>query len=270
MLSISKQKLVSSLAFKKFRDSEGLFVAEGGKLISDLASGGLRCVYLFATNKNAYSIEHQEFIEVTERELQKISNQKTPQGVLAVFKIPKYEVDFKNVQNTLSLALDDVQDPGNVGTIIRLADWFGIANVYCSSGCADAFAPKTVQATMGALARIKIHRVDLHEFLSVNKSHTTIYGTFLEGENIYQTNLSHSGIIVMGNEGNGISENIKSLIDKKLHIPSFPQNNPTSESLNVAVATALVCGEFRRQNCINYANHGLALDQISPHFDTND
>jgi len=242
---VSKQKLVRSLAMKKFRDSEGLFVAEGAKLICDLANGGLECVYLFST-QNSYVAENKEFIEITEQELQKISNQKTPQGALAVFKIPKYEINFENIKNELSIALSDVQDPGNVGTIIRLADWFGFANIYCSEGCADAFAPKTVQATMGALARVKIHRVNLHEFLSANTKHTTIYGTFLKGENIYQTQLKKTGIIVMGSEGNGISEDIKPLITNKITIPTFSQNSQRTESLNVAVAAAIVCSEFRR------------------------
>ena len=246
MLSQSKQQLVRSLAMKKFRDSEGMFVAEGMKLICDLIDGGLECVYLFSTNNNYFS-ENKEVIEISENELNKISNQKTPQGALAVFKIPEYEINFGNIKNELSLALDNVQDPGNVGTIIRLADWFGIGNIYCSQGCADTFAPKTVQATMGALARVKIHRVDLHDFLSANAEDTTIYGTFLEGEDIYRTPLSQTGIIVMGNEGNGISDNIKLLINRKITIPSFPPNHQKSESLNVAVVTAIVCSEFRRR-----------------------
>jgi TrmH family RNA methyltransferase len=215
-------------------------------LIRDLANGGLECVYLFST-KNSYFTENKEVIEISEDELQKISNQKTPQGALAVFKIPKYEINFENIKNELSLALDNVQDPGNVGTIIRLADWFSIANIYCSESCADTFAPKTVQATMGALARVKIHRVNLYEFLSANTTHTTIYGTFLEGENIYQTQLNKTGVIVMGSEGNGISENIKPLITNKITIPPFPPNIKSAESLNVAVATAIVCSEFRRK-----------------------
>lgn len=247
MLSISKQKFVRSLSIKKFRDSEGLFLAEGVKLISELIDGGLKCEYLFSTENSNLSA-NKEVIKITEQELQKISNQKTPQGALAVFKIPNYEIDFENIKNELSLALDDVQDPGNVGTIIRLADWFGISNIYCSAGCADAFAPKTVQATMGALARVQIHRVNLYEFLSANIKYLETYGTFLEGENIYRTRLKRTGIIVMGSEGNGISENIKSLITHRITIPSFPGNSQRAESLNVAVATAIVCSEFRREN----------------------
>ncbi|MDR1653189.1 MAG: RNA methyltransferase [Prevotellaceae bacterium] len=247
MISSSLQKLVRSLSLKKFRDSEGLFVAEGAKLISDLACGGLECVFLFSTNKSACFFENAKFIDITERELQKISNQKTPQNALAVFKIPKYQIDFEKIPNELSLALDDVQDPGNVGTIIRLADWFGIANIYCSAGCADTFMPKTVQATMGALSRVKIHRVDLHEFLWANNEKTAIYGASLRGANIYQTELTNNGIIVMGNEGKGISDSIKTLVTNEITIPSFPENRSASESLNVAAATAIVCGEFRRR-----------------------
>ena len=246
MISISQQKLVRSLSMKKFRDSEGLFLAQGVKIINDLIGSGLECVYLFST-KNNYIFESQEVIEISEIELRKISDQKTPQGCLAVFKIPKYEIDFANIKNELSLALDDVQDPGNVGTIIRVAEWFGIANIYCSQGCADIFAPKTVQATAGALSRVKIHRVDLFDFLSVNANNTTIYGTFLDGENIYTSMLYQKGIVVMGNEGNGISEKIKSLITNRITIPSFSRKEQSPESLNVAVATAIVCSEFRRK-----------------------
>jgi TrmH family RNA methyltransferase len=146
----------------------------------------------------------------------------------------------------LSIALDDVQDPGNLGTIIRIADWFGIKDVICSLHCADAYGPKTVQATMGALARVRVHYVDLASFLSDCKE-LPIYGTCMDGENIYNKQLSPHGIIVMGNEGNGISDSVRSLVSEKLLLPNYPFGETTSESLNVGVATALVCGEFRRR-----------------------
>lgn len=249
MLSKNKIKLITSLSQKKFRDEAGLFIAEGTKLVNDLSTAFV-CVTLVATKEWLNSnkeIKASELIEVAETELHKISNQKTQQGVLAVFEKPKYSWTLDDVNQKLNLALDDVQDPGNLGTIIRIADWFGISNVFCSEHSADAFNTKTVQATMGALARVKVHQVNLREFLlSVHKK-TPVYGTFMDGENIYKKSLTPNGIIVMGNEGNGISTEIEALVSERLLIPNYPEGHLTSESLNVGVATALVCGELRRR-----------------------
>ena len=249
MLSKNKTKLISSLSQKKFRDETGLFIAEGTKLITDL-SVGFRCVTLVATphwfSQNK-AIQADELIEASEAELQKVSNQKSPQGVLALFQKPAFAPDLAEISSRLSLALDDVQDPGNLGTIIRIADWFGIHDIFCSLHSVDAFSPKTVQATMGALARVRVHSVDLPEFLASLQGKVAVYGTFMDGENIYEKSLSQQGIIVMGNEGNGISPEIEGLVTDKLLIPNYPAGQPTSESLNVGVATALVCGEFRRR-----------------------
>lgn len=249
MLSKNKIKLITSLTQKKFRDETNLFVAEGTKLVADL-SVGFSCVTLVATaqwfSQNP-AIPADERIEATELELQKISNQKSPQGVLAVFRKPEYQADIADLSGKLCLALDDVQDPGNLGTIIRIADWFGIHHIFCSRHSADAFSPKTVQATMGALARVRVYTVDLPEFLNSILGKLPVYGTFMDGENIYNKTLSQHGMIVMGNEGNGISPEIERLVTDKLLIPNYPAGQPTSESLNVGVATALVCGEFRRR-----------------------
>lgn len=249
MLSKNKIKLITSLSQKKFRDETGLFIAEGTKLVNDLSSA-FACVTLVATkewlNSNT-TIKTPELIEVTEAELHKISNQKTQQGVLAVFEKPKYSWTADDLSQTLNLALDDVQDPGNLGTIIRIADWFGISNVFCSEHSADVFNTKTVQATMGALARVKVHHVNLKEFLQSVHKKVPVYGTFMNGENIYKKSLTTNGIIVMGNEGNGISPEIEALVSERLLIPNYPEGQLTSESLNVGVATALVCGEFRRR-----------------------
>lgn len=249
MLSKNKIKLISSLSQKKFRDETGLFVAEGTKLVSDL-SVAFPCELLLVTEarKNEFSsIQAIEMVEVTEQELAKVSAQKSPQGVLALFRKPIHVLNYADLANRLTLALDDVQDPGNLGTIIRIADWFGIQDILCSLHCADAFSTKTVQATMGALARVKVHPVDLPEFLHQVAGQLPVYGTFMDGEDIYESRLSPSGIIVMGNEGNGISVEIEELVTQKLLIPNFPKGQPTSESLNVGVATALVCAEFRRR-----------------------
>ena len=169
-----------------------------------------------------------------------------PQSVVALFKKPTYQLDYKSLGSQLSLMLDTVQDPGNLGTIIRIADWFGIENVICSKETVDVYNPKVVQATMGALSRVRVHYLDLEKMLQDLKG-VPVFGTFLEGDDIYEETLPPSGIIVMGNEGNGISSNVKKYVDRKLYIPNFPQSRDTSESLNVAVATAIVCSEFRRR-----------------------
>lgn len=249
MISKNKIKLITSLSQKKFRDESGLFIAEGTKLVLDLASV-FQCSILLATPEwlnNHSAITAAELIEATESELAKISKQKSPQGVMAVFTKPTYKLNNYKFDNKLILALDDVQDPGNLGTIIRIADWFGITDIFCSEHSADVYNPKTVQATMGALARVKIHTVNLASFLETSAANTPIYGTFLDGDNIYTTSLTQHGIIVMGNEGNGISAEIENKINSRLLIPNFPAGQPTSESLNVGVATALVCAEFRRR-----------------------
>lgn len=249
MLSKNKIKLISSLSEKKFRDETGFFVAEGTRLVTDLLPF-FECTTLVATP--GWLAEHKNFaaneiIETDEAGLKKISNQKTSQGVLAVFAKPVYQWNAGNLAGQLSLVLDDVQDPGNLGTIIRIADWFGIPDVFCSLHSADAFSPKTVQATMGALARVRVHYVALDEFLKEMAEQLPVYGTFMDGNDIYAAPLENNGIIVMGNEGNGISDRVSEHIANRLLIPNFPPGQATSESLNVGVATALVCAEFRRR-----------------------
>ena len=249
MISKSKIKLIHSLEQKKFRDETGMFVADGTKLVLELVSA-FRCTLLVATpgwiieNKN---VRADEIIQVETGEFNKISNQKSPQGVLAVFAKPGFTWEMEELNQKLILALDDVQDPGNLGTIVRIADWFGITDVFCSEHSADAYNPKTVQATMGALARVRVHSVNLVEFLKSCPPELPVYGTFMNGENIYNRQITQHGIIVMGNEGNGISPQIERLVTTRLLIPNYPMGNPTSESLNVSVATALACAEFRRR-----------------------
>jgi TrmH family RNA methyltransferase len=249
MLSKNKIKQITSLTQKKHRDESGLFIAEGTKLVIDLLSA-FHCSVLVATHqwiKENGKINADEVIEVEADELKKISNQKTPQGVLAVFQKPENDWKIDDIIQNISLALDDVQDPGNLGTIIRIADWFGITDIFCSEHSADAFNPKTVQATMGALSRVRVHTVNLQDFLKFCAGKLPVYGTFMNGENIYAKTLTSNGIIVMGNEGNGISPDIEKLVTERLLIPNFPAGQVTSESLNVGVATALVCAEFRRR-----------------------
>jgi len=248
MLSKNKIKYIHSLELKKSRKEENVFVAEGHKLVGDLL-GHFSCKLLIATTswmKSNQSIISNETIEVTEDELRKASLLKTPQDVLAVFTQPDYPLDISAIRNSLCLALDDIQDPGNLGTIIRLADWFGIEHIFCSLNTVDVYNPKTVQATMGAIARVKLHYCSLTELIS-NLKDVPVYGTFLNGENIYNQELAKNGLIVMGNEGNGVGRDVEQLINKRLYIPNYPPERATSESLNVATATAVICAEFRRQ-----------------------
>ena len=241
---------------KKYRKAEGVFVAEGHKLVGDLLDV-FECKYLAATSEwlsaNAAWVDRQrrsgvEVDEVTDDELKRASFQETPQQVLAVFKQLTYEVDVNEVaRKQLCLVLDDVQNPGNLGTIVRLADWFGIEHIFCSKGCADIYNPKTVQATMGGIARVQVHEADLPELLSRLDKDIPVYGTFLDGENIYGRELENRGLIVMGNEGKGVSKEVAAFVTERLYIPNYPEGRETSESLNVAIATAIVCAEFRRR-----------------------
>lgn len=254
MISKNRLKYVRSLEMKKYRKADGVFVAEGHRLVGDLLDV-FECTYLVATtdwlSANASWVERQrgvEIDEVTEDELRRVSFQETPQQVLAVFKQPVYSVDVNEVaKKQLCLVLDDVQNPGNLGTIVRLADWFGIEHIFCSKGCADIYNPKTVQATMGGIARVRVHYIDLPEMLSSLERGIPIYGTFLDGDNIYQKLLENRGLIVMGNEGKGVSREVEQLVTERLYIPNYPEGRETSESLNVAIATAIVCAEFRRR-----------------------
>ena len=248
MLSKNKIKYIQSLDQKKKRKEEGAFIAEGHKLVGDLL-GHFHCLLIVATDKWLSShthVEADEIIPVTQDELTRASLQKNPQDVLAVFRMPHADFNPSVLQNSLCLGLDDVQDPGNLGTIIRIADWFGISHIFCSIGTADVFNPKTVQATMGAIARVKLHYCNLRELIA-SVPGIPVFGTFLDGTNIYNESLATHGLIIMGNEGKGISHEIEQLVNRKLLIPNYPAGVETSESLNVAIATGIVCAEFRRR-----------------------
>ena len=186
-----------------------------------------------------------EVVEVTEEELKKVSFLQHPQQVLAVFK-QATSGDYSINTNELNLALDGVQDPGNLGTIIRIADWFGITHIYCSQDTADVYNPKVVQATMGSIARVKVEYGDLLGLVESLPDDVPVYGTLLDGDNIYQQTLENRGLIVMGNEGKGISPALAKKVNHKLLIPNFPEGRATADSLNVAIATAITCSEFRR------------------------
>ena len=255
MLSKNKQKLIRSLDRKKNRDAEGLFLAEGPKLVTELLAH-FRCRLLVGEPAVLSKVLFEanavaERVEVTAEELARVSLQRAPQGVLAVFEKPQPVAVHSLLPvagRSLCLALDGVQDPGNVGTIVRIADWWGIEHVICSHDTADVFAPKTVQSTMGALGRVGVHYTDLPAWLDALPAGTPVYGTLLDGDNLYDSELTPHGIIVMGNEGNGLSSAVRERVSHRLLIPSFPPDRPTSESLNVAVATAVTCAEFRRRS----------------------
>ena len=248
MISKATIKKIHALDMRKFRRNERLFVAEGPKLVDELCAT-MKPVYIAALpewiSEKAKIVSGTEYDIVTSDELQRASLQKNPQQVIALFPIPEHRFCTEQLKNELVLMLDGVQDPGNLGTIARIADWFGIRNIICSAETADIYNPKAVQATMGALARVKFHYTDLLQLLSQYDG--PVYGTFLDGENIYGQELSENGIIVMGNEGKGISQGVGEMINRRLYIPNYPIGTQTTESLNVAIATSIVCAEFRRR-----------------------
>lgn len=236
MVTKNQIKRILSLQQKKYRKQYGLFFAEGQKIIGELLNSDFVLEELFVTENIFKEIPNRNII--SQSELKKISALTTANNSLAVFRIPK-ERNIKD--DGLIVALDSVRDPGNFGTIIRLCDWFGVQHIVCSEDTVDLYNPKVVQATMGSIARVNVLYANLKEFLSTTKLPT--FGTFMDGENIYKIDLPQKGIVVLGNEANGISEDIKKLVTKKIAVPRF--GNPT-ESLNVATTAAIVLSEFKR------------------------
>jgi len=253
-VAISKNhiKFIRQLEQKKFRRREGLFVAEGTKVVGDLLAH-YQPHAVFATD-DWQAPEGISVQRVTDDELRRLSFLQHPQQVLALFPIPlPPDISLNShpspLTSELSLALDGIQDPGNLGTIIRIADWFGIKHIYCSEDTVDAWNPKVVQATMGSIARVNISYINLSEFLDTLPAGLPVYGTLLDGDNIYTQPLTPHGLIVMGNEGNGISPEIRQKVNRRLLIPSY-RTDDTAESLNVAIATAVTCAEFRRRQAV--------------------
>ncbi len=246
-LTAATRKMVLSLASAKGRKAASAFIAEGTRCVGD-SLGKFSLLHLFATAE--WIADHPNHAaaatQVSNRDIERMSQQKTPQPVLAVFRIP--ETPEYVYDGEMALALDAVQDPGNLGTIIRLADWFGIRHIIAGPGTADAFAPKVVQATMGALARVMVHRVD-DLAATLAQTNAPIIGTFLDGNDLYTIDLplTPRPIIVMGNEGNGISPQVAATINQRVLIPSFPPGRQTSESLNVAMASGIVISELSRR-----------------------
>ncbi|WP_320052342.1 RNA methyltransferase [uncultured Acetobacteroides sp.] len=235
---------IRKLAQKKFRYEQGLFVVEGQKAIKEIIDAGFHIEMLYASNQNELPVK--DVIMISTTEMERISFLQTPTNYFALVRIPQSINTYRVIEDEFTLVLDEVQDPGNLGTIIRLADWFGISTIVCSTNTADCFNPKVVQATMGAIARLKIIYCNLQEVLKDARSkNIPIFGTFMNGDNIYTINLPRYGVLVMGNEGSGISKEIEPLVTQRLTIPSFKTENV--ESLNVAIATAICCSEFKRR-----------------------
>ena len=241
MVSKSQIKLITSLEQKKNRTKSGLFIVEGKKGIREILNSQFELDSLFTTGDDFDAPPSKTHL-INEAELKKISRLKTPQSALALFKIPEENIP---VIKNLVVALDGIRDPGNLGTIIRLCDWFGIETLLCSNDTVDCYNPKVVQATMGSITRVTISYVDL-ELVLKNNIDQPVVGTFLKGENIYSTQLPNKGILILGNEANGISEEVEKMVSQKLNIPRFGKSQST-ESLNVATATAILLSEFRRQ-----------------------
>lgn len=240
MVSKNQIKLITSLQQKKYRIINQMFFAEGVKVIQELLNSNFELEHLYTTQYDFEEVSGKQKSLIHETDLKKISALATPNSCLALFKIPEEKTI---IESGLIIALDDVRDPGNLGTILRLCDWYGVEQVICSKESVDIYNPKVVQATMGSISRVNVTYVDLEAYIS--QTNLKVYGTFMEGENIYKTSLPQEGIIVMGNEANGISEEIEALIKNRITIPRFGKLQK-AESLNVATATGIILSEFKR------------------------
>lgn len=254
MLSKNKIKYINSLKQKKYRDLHACFIAEGYKIITDLYNSGLEIELLLARSNvevKTLSIKSKEIIvDCSEAEMKKVSSLSSGTDLLAVFAQNKTVFDSAVATTELVLFLDTIQDPGNMGTILRTADWYGIKNIYCTANTADIYNPKVIQASMGAVARVRVHYLEAEMFFKALATDVGVYGTFLNGKNMYDEALAETGVIVMGNEGNGISGEVEKYIKNRLYIPHFPQEKKNSESLNVAIATGIMLAEFRRRTAL--------------------
>jgi TrmH family RNA methyltransferase len=251
MISKNRTKFIVSLRQKKIRDKERLFVIEGDKLIREFLLTGIHLKELYAKPEFLDSLPADqnllidEIEEVSYEELKMISTLKTPHNTLAVVRMPESKMDITQIFNQVCAALDFVQDPGNLGTIIRAAAWFGIRNIICSSNCVDVYNPKVIQASMGAILHVNVYYTDLKMFLIMaNEENIPVFGTMLEGKSIYSQKLDNKGIILLGNESKGISDELIPYINHKIMIPGFSDSMPGIESLNVSMAASIVFSEF--------------------------
>jgi TrmH family RNA methyltransferase len=256
MLSRNQVKHIHSLKQKKFREIHRQFLAEGSKLILDILESQTRVIAVYATaewlkqNEQVLLSKKIPFTEISGEEMERITALSSPSPALAIAEIPEGPILPGKIVQDLILVLDDIKDPGNLGTIIRIADWFGIGFIVCSENTVDLYNPKVIQASMGSVARVSVAYGNLPAFLSSLDPAVEIYGTFAEGENIYSTLLDPKGIIVIGNESAGISPEVFSKITCKISIPSYSPaagHESHAESLNASIAAAIVCSEFRRR-----------------------
>lgn len=254
MLSNSRIKLITSLQKKKYRIKEQLFVVEGDKLVREFLVSGYEVATLVAKPEWLASLATKEkagageIVAVSYDELKRVSTLTSPHNALALVRLPVTAFVASSLPGKLGLALDSVQDPGNMGTIIRVAAWFNIPDIYCSDSSVDAFNPKVIQATMGAIMHVRVHYLSLPDlFREAAAMNVPLFGTSLEGENIYEADLPDEGIILLGNESRGVSDELASFVDRKLMIPYFGKRGEGIDSLNVGMAAAITCSEFRRR-----------------------
>jgi RNA methyltransferase, TrmH family len=255
MISKNKTKFIISLQKKKVRDEEKLYVIEGDKLVKEFLAAGIHLKSLIAKPEFIGSLPIElrriagEIEDVNYEELKKISTLKTPHNAIALVPMPEKHIDHSEIFKDLCVALDSVQDPGNLGTIIRAAAWFGIRNIICSPDCVDVYNPKVIQASMAALLHVNLFYQDLKDFfISAQVNKTSIFGTLLEGESIYAHKLDNKGIILLGNESRGISEDLIPFVTHKIMIPKFCAARQGIDSLNVSMAAAIVFSEFMRKS----------------------
>ncbi|WP_297101457.1 RNA methyltransferase [uncultured Draconibacterium sp.] len=252
MIGKSTTKLINSLALKKYRSKENSFLVEGDKMVKEALDSDLKIKLLVVTDQflSRYPVSQNDaerIIETDAKELKKVSLLQHPQNSLAVCEIPKKPVFPNSLPEGLSIYLDGIQDPGNMGTIVRICDWYGIQHVLCSPDSVDLYNPKVIQASMGSFSRIKLHECDFDELAGLaQKAEAPLFGAFMNGDNIYRKKLPRQAVLVMGNEGNGIRPEVEKFITDKLSIPNFSENEIKAESLNVSVATAILCSEFKR------------------------
>ena len=253
MISKNTIKLIKSLGLKKNRLKENLFLVEGDKNVSEVLASKINIWKLLATdtflaNNNLLIKNANQVFVVTQQDIKQSSLLKNPQNSIALCTLPESKNLPEKIDTDLCIYLDDIQDPGNLGTIIRICDWFGIKHLFCSPQTADIFNPKVIQASMGSFCRVEVSYSLFKPIAQLaTKSGLQIVGAFLGGENIYKQNLPLKALLVMGNEGNGISSEIENIIEQKIKIPEFNSNPSSAESLNVSVATAIICSEFKRQ-----------------------
>jgi RNA methyltransferase, TrmH family len=248
MISKNQLKLIHSLSLKKFRDEEKAFVAEGVKLVDELLASDFNIRMIFGLAEwyasRRDSIPQAKFQEINNEELQRATGMPAPSEVLAIVEIPEQTIPASPEAGKLVLLLDRIQDPGNLGTIIRTADWFGIKHIFCSPGTVDVYNPKVVQSTMGSICRVKVHNADLVSLIQDSLNDRHIYATTMDGENIYTADLQFPAAIIIGNESQGISRDILEMASHKIGIPNFSSE---AESLNASVAAGIVCSEFCRR-----------------------